>query len=82
MSVAPSSTSYSAYLGNPMEIATSDLDQVLGWIGADPGLAGANEASAIQGGILAAAALNALLVEGLRATGGLDKDGDLPGTPW
>ncbi|MEB3260327.1 MAG: bluetail domain-containing putative surface protein [Cyanobacteriota bacterium] len=74
MSVAPSSTSYSAYLGNPMESATSDLDQVLGWIGADPGLAGANEASAIQGGILAAAALNALLVEGLRATGGLDKD--------
>jgi Ca2+-binding RTX toxin-like protein len=66
-------TSYSPYRQDPVGSTGTGLDQVLGWIARDPGLAGANEASAIATGIAATDSLNALLVEGLRATGGFDK---------
>ncbi|MFM7264203.1 MAG: calcium-binding protein, partial [Cyanobium sp.] len=66
-------TSYSPYLQTPAGSTGTGLDQVLGWIATDPGLAGANEASAIATGIAASDALNSLLVEGLRAIGAFDK---------
>ena len=39
-------TSYSPYLATPAGSTGTGLDQVLGWIATDPGLAGANEAGA------------------------------------
>jgi len=66
-------TSFSPYLDQPSGTSGSGLDQVLGWIARDPGLAGANEASSIRGGLSAADTLNGLLVAGLKATGGFDK---------
>ncbi|MFM7235369.1 MAG: hypothetical protein ACKOYK_01130 [Cyanobium sp.] len=66
-------TSYSPYLQQPIGSSGSGLDQTLGWIARDPGLAGANEAASIQTGIAAANGLNTLLVEGLRDTGLLAK---------
>jgi Ca2+-binding RTX toxin-like protein len=66
-------TSYSPYLQDPVGSTGTGLDQVLGWIASDPGLAGANEGSAIATGIAASDALKSLLVEGLRATGALSK---------
>ena len=71
--VAAPLNSYSPYLDHPAGTSGSGLDQTLGWIATDPGLAGANEASSIRGGIAAANALNGLLVEGLQATGSLNK---------
>ena len=66
-------TSYSPYLETPTGSTGTGLDQVLGWIARDPGLAGANEASSIATGIAASDWLNTLLVEGLQAIGALDK---------
>ncbi len=74
MAAATPLRSFSPYRENPSGSSGSGLDQVLGWIAKDPGLAGANEASSIREGIAAADALNELLVAGLRATGGFDKD--------
>ena len=67
-------TSYSAYLDTPFGNSGTGLDQVLGWVARDPGLAGANEASSIRAGLTAADGLNALVVEGLRAIGAWSKD--------
>lgn len=61
--------SYSAYWGQPSGSSGSGLDQVIGWIARDPGLAGNTEASAIAAGIQAANGLNELIVTGLKATG-------------
>jgi len=66
-------TSYSAYLAQPVGGSNSGLDQTLGWIARDPGLAGANEAGSISSGIAAADGLNRLIAEGLRAINALDK---------
>jgi hypothetical protein len=61
--------SYSAYSAQPSGQSNSGLDQVIGWIARDPGLAGNTEASAIAEGIRAANGLNQLIVAGLQATG-------------
>ena len=61
--------SYSAYWGQPSGSSGSGLDQVIGWIARDPGLAGNTEASAIAEGIAAASGLNNLIVSGLQAIG-------------
>ncbi len=66
-------TSYSAFSAPPMGSSNSGLDQVLSWIARDPGLAGANEASAISAGIAATNSLNLLLVQGLQDIGAFDK---------
>ncbi len=60
------------YWGQPSGGSGSGLDQVIGWIARDPGLAGNSEASAIAEGITAADALNQLLITGLQAIGSLD----------
>ncbi|MCS5693728.1 hypothetical protein NZK33_17355, partial [Cyanobium sp. FGCU-6] len=60
---------YSAYWGQPSGTSGSGLDQTIGWIRRDPGLAGNTEASAIAAGIEAANGLNSLLVTGLQAIG-------------
>ena len=61
--------SYSAYWGQPSGTTGTGLDQVIGWIARDPGLAGNTEASAIAEGIQAANGLNQLIINGLQATG-------------
>ncbi|MFM8606020.1 MAG: hypothetical protein ACKOBY_10960, partial [Cyanobium sp.] len=66
-------TSHSPYLETPVGSSGSGLDQTLGWIARDPGLAGANEASSIRAGLAAANGLNTLLIQGLRDTGLLAK---------
>jgi Ca2+-binding RTX toxin-like protein len=66
-------TTYSAYRDTPVGSSGSDLDQVLGWIARDPGLAGANEAASIQTGLAAANGLNQLLIQGLQDIGCFDK---------
>ena len=66
-------TSYSAYGDTPLGSSGSGLDQVLGWIARDPGLAGANEAASIRAGLAAANGLNTLLIQGLRDIGCFDK---------
>ena len=66
-------TSYSAYGDTPVGTSASGLDQVLGWIAGDPGLAGANEASSIRAGLAATNGLNQMLVQGLREIGSFDK---------
>jgi hypothetical protein len=60
---------YSAYWGQPAGTSGSGLDQTIGWIRRDPGLAGNTEASAIAAGIEAANGLNSLLITGLQAIG-------------
>jgi hypothetical protein len=71
--------SYSAYWGQASGNTGSGLDQVIGWITRDPGLAGNTEASALAEGIQAANGLNQLIINGLNAIGsindvGLDSD--------
>jgi Ca2+-binding RTX toxin-like protein len=61
--------SYSPYLAHPKGSTGSGLDQVIEWLAADPGLLGAGDASVVRDGIAAADALNAMLVQGLMATG-------------
>ncbi len=58
--------SYSAYWGQPVGSSGSGLDQTMGWIARDPGLAGNTEASAIAAGLQAANGLNQLIITGLR----------------
>ena len=65
---------YSAYLAQPIGSTGTGLDQLIAWDALDGGLAGANEASSIAGGIAAADGLNRLLIEGLQATGSLNKE--------
>jgi hypothetical protein len=64
--------SYSPYLEHPSGGSSSGLDQVIGWIARDPGLAGNTEASAIAEGISAGNSLNQLLITGLQAIGSMD----------
>lgn len=66
---------YSSYKGQATGMTTTGtgLDQVLGWISRDPGLAGANDGQSITAGIDAVNSLNKLLVEGLQAIGSWDK---------
>jgi len=71
--ITPSLTSYSPYLGTASGSSATGLDQVLGWIAADVGLAGANEAAAIAEGLAAADSLNSLLSQGLASIGALAK---------
>jgi Ca2+-binding RTX toxin-like protein len=66
-------TSYSPFREHPVGSSGIGLDQTLGWIARDPGLAGANEAGSISSGIAAADGLNRLIAEGLRDIGALDK---------
>jgi hypothetical protein len=61
--------SYSAYWAQPSGQSNSGLDQVIGWIARDPGLAGNTESAAIAEGIQAASGLNQLIVTGLNAIG-------------
>ncbi|MFN9659111.1 MAG: bluetail domain-containing putative surface protein [Cyanobacteriota bacterium] len=61
--------SYSAYTGQAFGSSGSGLDQVIGWLARDPGLAGNTEASALAEGIRAASGLNNMLVSGLKAIG-------------
>ena len=63
----------SPYLDTPTGSSGSGLDQVLGWIASDGGLAGANQASSIAAGLAAVDDLNRLLIEGLAAIGVLQK---------
>jgi len=63
----------SPYLETPTGSSGSGLDQVLGWISQDGGLAGANDGRSIAAGIAAVAGLNQLLIQGLRAIGSLEK---------
>ncbi|MFO0018019.1 MAG: calcium-binding protein, partial [Synechococcaceae cyanobacterium] len=65
---------YSAYLDAPVGSTGSGLDQLIAWDALDGGLAGANEASALDEGIRAADGLNQLLIQGLQATGNLAKE--------
>ena len=63
----------SPYLDTPTGSSGSGLDQVLGWIASDGGLAGTNQASSIAAGLAAVDGLNRLLIEGLAAIGVLQK---------
>ncbi|MCX5969119.1 MAG: hypothetical protein NTV57_16105 [Cyanobacteria bacterium] len=63
----------SPYLDLPTGSSDSGLDQLLGWVASDGGLAGANDASAIAAGLAAVDGLNRLLIDGLRAIGVLEK---------
>ena len=65
---------YSAYLATPIGGTGTGLDQLISWDALDGGLAGANEAAAIDGGIAAANELNRMLIQGLQATGSLNKE--------
>jgi Ca2+-binding RTX toxin-like protein len=65
---------YSAYLAAPIGSTGTGLDQLIAWDALDGGLAGANEASALDEGIRAADGLNQLLIQGLQATGNLAKE--------
>ncbi len=65
---------YSAYLAAPIGSTGTGLDQLIAWDALDGGLAGANEASALDEGIRAANELNRLLIQGLQATGSLAKE--------
>jgi Ca2+-binding RTX toxin-like protein len=65
---------YSAYLAEPIGSTGTGLDQLIAWDALDGGLAGANEASALDEGIRAADGLNQLLIQGLQATGNLAKE--------
>ncbi|MFM7313652.1 MAG: hypothetical protein ACKO0M_10880, partial [Cyanobium sp.] len=71
--MAPINT-YSAYRDTPIGTSNTGLDQTVGWIARDPGLAGANEAGSIRAGLAAANGLNQLLIQGLRDTGGFSKE--------
>ncbi|MFN9243266.1 MAG: bluetail domain-containing putative surface protein [Cyanobacteriota bacterium] len=64
--------SYSAYWGQASGNTGSGLDQVIGWITRDPGLAGNTEASALAEGIQAANGLNQLIINGLNAIGSIN----------
>jgi Ca2+-binding RTX toxin-like protein len=63
----------SPYLETPVGSSGSSLDQILGWIASDGGLAGANDAQSIAAGIEAVDGLNSLLIEGLKAIGSFEK---------
>ena len=63
----------SPYLDTPTGSSGSGLDQVLGWIASDGGLAGTNQASSMAAGLAAVDDLNRLLIEGLAAIGVLQK---------
>ncbi len=65
---------YSANLAAPIGSTGTGLDQLIAWDALDGGLAGANEASALDEGIRAADGLNQLLIQGLQATGNLAKE--------
>ena len=65
---------YSAYLAAAIGSTGTGLDQLIAWDALDGGLAGANEASALDEGIRAADGLNQLLIQGLQATGNLAKE--------
>ena len=65
---------YSAYPAAPIGSTGTGLDQLIAWDALDGGLAGANEASALDEGIRAAEGLNQLLIQGLQATGNLAKE--------
>jgi Ca2+-binding RTX toxin-like protein len=65
---------YSAYLAAAIGSTGTGLDQLIAWDALDGGLAGANEASALDEGIRAADRLNQLLIQGLQATGNLAKE--------
>ncbi|MEY4352333.1 MAG: hypothetical protein RLZZ609_574 [Cyanobacteriota bacterium] len=64
--------SYSAYWGQVSGNTGSGLDQVIGWIARDPGLAGNTEASALAEWIQAANGLNQLIINGLNAIGSIN----------
>ncbi len=63
----------SPYLVTPTGSSGSGLDQVLGWVASDGGLAGANTAGSIAAGIAAVDGLNQLLIQGLQAIGAFNK---------
>ncbi|MFM7361205.1 MAG: hypothetical protein ACKO25_05160, partial [Cyanobium sp.] len=71
--MAPIKT-YSVYGDTPIGTSNTGLDQTVGWIARDPGLAGANEPSSIRSGIAATNGLNQLLVQGLKDIGGFTKE--------
>jgi Ca2+-binding RTX toxin-like protein len=74
MTATNTARAYSAYLAAPTGSTGTGLDQLIAWDAIDGGLAGANEASALDEGIRAADGLNQLLIQGLQATGSLAKE--------
>ncbi|MEB3168482.1 MAG: hypothetical protein VKK97_07085, partial [Synechococcaceae cyanobacterium] len=73
IAITPAGSTYSAYLATPIGSTGTGLDQLVAWDAGDGGLAGANEASTIAAGIAAVDGLNQLLIQGLQATGSLNK---------
>ena len=63
----------SPYLDTPTGSSGSGLDQLLGWVASDGGLAGTNDASSIAAGIAAVDGLNQLLIQGLQAIGAFNQ---------
>ena len=60
---------YSLWSGSISGSTSTGLDQVISWLGRDPGLHGSTDAPSLAAGIAAADALNQLITTGLAAIG-------------
>ncbi len=60
---------YSLWSGSISGSTGTGVDQVIGWLGRDPGLSGSTDAPSLAAGIAAADALNQLITTGLAAIG-------------
>jgi Ca2+-binding RTX toxin-like protein len=60
---------YSQWSGSISGSTSTGLDQVISWLGRDPGLGGSTDAPSLAAGIAAANALNQLITTGLAAIG-------------
>jgi len=60
---------YSLWSGSISGSTSTGLDQVISWLGRDPGLRGSTDAPSLAAGIAAADALNQLITTGLAAIG-------------
>ncbi|MBM5818194.1 MAG: hypothetical protein FJ083_16975, partial [Cyanobacteria bacterium K_Offshore_surface_m2_239] len=60
---------YSYWSGSASGTTGTGLDQVIGWLGRDPGLRGSTDAPSLTAGLAAANALNLLITTGLAAIG-------------
>ena len=60
---------YSPWSGSLSGSTGTGLDQLIGWLGRDPGLRGSTDAASLAAGIAAADALNQLIATGLASIG-------------
>jgi hypothetical protein len=60
---------YSQWSGSLSGSTGTGLDQLIGWLGRDPGLCGSTDAPSLAAGIAAADALNQLIATGLASIG-------------